>query len=59
MIENHGGNTGPPGSGQLVYDGFVFFVDEQGFADWAVNGEPISLSGNFAAESARICAALT
>jgi hypothetical protein len=53
------GGTPPPGSGTLVFDGFVFSIDEEGFALWAVEGDPIEASGNFEQMTERICAALT
>jgi hypothetical protein len=58
----HGGTFpiggGPAGYGVLVYDATVYAIDDQGFAYWFVNGDPISAGGNFDATAARICAAL-
>jgi hypothetical protein len=51
---------GPAGKGTLVYDATVYAVDwDTGFPYWFVNGGPISQSGNFERETARICAALS
>jgi hypothetical protein len=52
------GGAGPPGSGKLEYDGFIFSLDEDGFVSWAVEGDPTWMSGNFENEARRICAAL-
>ena len=59
---HHGGvfpiGGGPAGGGTLVYDGFVYAIDDDGFAYWAVEGEPVSASGNFESTTRRICDAL-
>lgn len=60
----HGGNpllvgtNPPPGRGTLVYNGFIYAVDDAGFVYVAADGDPISMSGNFARMTERICAAL-
>lgn len=48
----------PPGRGTLVYNGFIYAIDDEGFVYTANDGDPISMSGNFARMTARICAAL-
>jgi hypothetical protein len=48
--------AGPPGSGRLVYDGFVIAQEDAGFVYTLTEGAPISMSGNFDAQ--RICEAL-
>jgi hypothetical protein len=59
----HGGTfpigDGPPGRGLLVYDAFVYAIDEAGFPLTAVLGDPIEQDGNFEGATARICAALS
>jgi len=63
VIGRHGGTFpiggGPAGKGTLVYDATVYAVDDEGFPYWFVEGDPISMSGNFERETQRICAALT
>jgi hypothetical protein len=58
----HGGTFpiggGPPGHGTLVYDGFVYAIDDEGFPYVATEGGPISMSGNFETTTRRICKAL-
>lgn len=58
----HGGvfpvGGGPAGGGMLVYDGFIFGQDEEGFVYTAAEGAPISSSGGFEAATQRICEAL-
>jgi hypothetical protein len=49
---------GPPGHGTLVYDGFIFGLDDEDVPYWTTEGDPVSAEGNFAKETARICAAL-
>jgi hypothetical protein len=60
---HHGGTFpiggGPPGGGTLVYNGFVYAVDDEGFTYWATEGAPISMSGNFDGWTRRICEALS
>ena len=57
----HGGvfpvGGGPAGTGTLVYDGFMYAQDDDGFVYAAVEGDPVA-SGNFEATNRRICAAL-
>ena len=48
---------GPAGSGHLVYDGFIYTVDDDG-VPWATEGDPIAMAGNFTSTTERICAAL-
>jgi hypothetical protein len=52
------GTNPPPGRGTLVYNGFIYAVDDEGFVYAAADGDPISMSGNFARMTERICAAL-
>jgi hypothetical protein len=58
----HGGvfpiGGGPAGTGTLVYEGFMYAQDDEGFVYTAVEGDPISMSGNFEATNRRICEAL-
>jgi hypothetical protein len=58
----HGGvfpiGGGSAGTGTLVYDGFMYAQDDEGFVYTAVEGDPISMSGNFEATNRRICEAL-
>jgi hypothetical protein len=59
---HHGGTFpiggGPPGGGTLVYNGLVYAIDDDGIPYWAVEGDPISMGGNFDGTTRRICAAL-
>jgi len=58
----HGGTFpiggGPAGNGKLVYDGFIYGVDDDGVPYWSTEGDAIFSEGNFAQETQRICAAL-
>ena len=50
---------GPAGSGELVYDGFMYSQDwDTGFVYWANEGPPLSRSGDFDQATQRICDAL-
>jgi hypothetical protein len=52
--------TAPPGSGQLVADGTILFLDDLGVPVTTFETSGIvSLSGTYAATTAAICAALT
>jgi hypothetical protein len=52
--------TAPPGSGQLVANGTILFVDDLGVPVTTFGtSDIVSMSGNFAATTAGICAALT
>jgi len=52
--------TGPPGSGQLVANGTILFVDDLGVPVTAFDTSGIvSMRGSFAATTAEICAALS
>jgi hypothetical protein len=52
-------SDGPAGSGQLVYDGFMYAQDwDSGFVYWANEGAPLSMSGDFDNATQRICEAL-
>ena len=52
--------TAPPGSGQLVANGTILFVDDLGvpITTFETSGI-VSMRGNYAATTAEICAALT
>ena len=58
----HGGTFpiggGPPGYGRLVYDGFIYSLDDEDVPYWATEGDPIATEGNFEKTTERICAAL-
>jgi hypothetical protein len=58
----HGGvfpiGGGPAGHGTLVYDGFWYGSDDEGFLYWSAEGPPVSMSGNFETTNRRICKAL-
>lgn len=59
---NTGSVTGaaPPGSGQLVADATIVFVDEAGVPGTAfAPSDIVSLNGTYSASTAAICAALT
>jgi hypothetical protein len=56
FIDN--GGSGPAGSGTLVYDGFMYAQDDEGFVYWAAEGAPVSMSGNFEGAARRICNAV-
>ena len=49
---------GPPGGGTLVYDAFIYAIDDDGLPYVAVEGGPVSTSGNFETTTRRICKAL-
>ena len=52
--------TAPPGSGQLVADGTILFLDDLGVPVTTFETSGIvSMSGTYAATTAEICAALT
>jgi hypothetical protein len=52
--------TGPPGSGQLVANGTILFLDDLGVPVTTFDTSGIvSMRGNYAATTAEICAALT
>ena len=52
--------TAPPGSGQLVANGTILFLDDLGVPVTTFDtSDIVSMSGNFAATTAGICAALT
>jgi hypothetical protein len=52
--------TAPPGSGQLVADATILFVDDLGVPGTAfAPSDIVSMSGTYAATTAAICAALT
>jgi hypothetical protein len=50
----------PPGSGQLVANATILFIDDLGVPETAfATSDIVSLDGNYAATTAAICAALT
>jgi hypothetical protein len=52
--------VGPPGSGQLVANGTILFLDEFGVPITTfATSDIVSMTGNYAATTAEICAALT
>jgi hypothetical protein len=52
--------TAPPGSGQLVANGTILFVDDLGVPVTTFDtSDIVSMTGNFVATTAGICAALT
>jgi hypothetical protein len=52
--------TAPPGSGQLVANGTILFLDDLGVPVTTFDtSDIVSMSGNYAATTAGICAALT
>jgi hypothetical protein len=52
--------TAPPGSGQLVADGTILFLDDLGVPVTTFETSGIvSMRGTYAATTAAICAALT
>jgi hypothetical protein len=52
--------TAPPGSGQLVANGTILFLDDLGVPVTTFDASGIvSMNGNYAATTAGICAALT
>jgi hypothetical protein len=59
---HHGGTFpiggGPPGGGTLKYNAFIYTIGDDGFPYTAVEGDPISMSGNFEGTTRRICEAL-
>src|SRR4051812_15123149 len=61
----HGGvfpiGGGPAGHGTLVYDGFWYGQDDEGFLYWSTESSPapVSMSGNFETTNRRICNALS
>lgn len=62
-VTSFAGSTFPvgdlrPGRGTLVYDAFIYAVDDEGFVYTATEGDPISTSANFLDLTPRICAAL-
>jgi hypothetical protein len=66
LTHDHGVNTSsftgtaPPGSGQLVADGTILFLDDLGVPVTTFETSGIvSMSGTYAATTAAICAALT
>src|SRR5215471_6815662 len=50
---------GPPGSGVLVYNGFIYSLGDDDTPYTTVDGDPISQQGDFTTTTSRICAALT
>lgn len=53
-------SVAPPGSGQLVANATILFVDDAGIPGTAfATNDIVSLNGNYAATTAAICAALT
>jgi hypothetical protein len=51
-------DNSPAGIGTLVYDGFMYGQDSEGFVYWAAEGAPVSTSGNFDGYARRICNAV-
>ena len=53
-------SVAPPGSGQLVANATILFVDDAGVPGTAfATSDIVSMNGTFAATTAAICAALT
>jgi hypothetical protein len=52
--------VGPPGSGELVANGTILFLDEFGVPITTfATSDIVSMTGNYAATTAEVCAALT
>jgi hypothetical protein len=50
----------PPGSGQLVANGTILFLDDLGVPITTfATSDIVSMEGNYAATTAEVCAALT